>query len=94
MQDNQFTKNASSILEEIYSLLENHDDLEVDFLDDVLNVKSKHGHYVINRNSAAKQIWLSSPVSGPSHFNYTDNKWLNKNGANLLEILKNELKIA
>lgn len=27
-----------------------------------------HGVYVINRQSAAKQLWISSPISGPKHF--------------------------
>ena len=29
-----------------------------------------HGTYVINKQSPNRQIWLSSPISGPSRFDY------------------------
>jgi len=37
----------------------------------VLTVDVKpHGTYVINKQPPNKQIWLSSPVSGPKRFDY------------------------
>ncbi|KAK8800550.1 hypothetical protein WA158_006868 [Blastocystis sp. Blastoise] len=52
------------------------------------------GTYVINKQSPNKQIWLSSPLSGPKHFNYdTESKqWLDADDTNLLELLKKEFK--
>lgn len=36
-----------------------------------MNIKiSAVGTWVINKHSATKQIWLSSPVSGPFKYNY------------------------
>lgn len=40
--------------------------------DGVLTVSlgSTHGIYVINKQSPNKQIWLSSPTSGPKRFDF------------------------
>ena len=31
-----------------------------------------HGTYVINKQSPNRQIWLSSPVSGPARYNLNE----------------------
>lgn len=50
--------------------------------DGVLTVSlgSKHGTYVINKQSPNKQIWLSSPISGPKRFDFVYAKDDDKNG--------------
>jgi frataxin len=35
-----------------------------------MNVKFPHGTYVINKQPPNKQIWLSSPISGPKRYDY------------------------
>lgn len=35
-----------------------------------MNIKYPQGTYVINKQPPNKQIWLSSPISGPKRFDY------------------------
>lgn len=35
-----------------------------------MNIKYPHGTYVINKQPPNKQIWLSSPISGPKRYDY------------------------
>jgi frataxin len=55
------------------------EDLDVTFGSGVLTVKlGRGGTYVINKQSPNKQIWLSSPTSGPKRFDYINNTWIYK----------------
>ncbi|KAK9885100.1 hypothetical protein WA026_009322 [Henosepilachna vigintioctopunctata] len=69
---------------------------DVTYNDGVLtvNLGKDYGTYVINRQSPNKQIWLSSPISGPKRFDYVeiDKYWIYKHdGQTLHNLLKNEL---
>ncbi|XP_064474429.1 frataxin, mitochondrial-like isoform X2 [Ornithodoros turicata] len=46
--------------------------------DGVLTVHfgEKLGTYVINKQTPNRQIWLSSPVSGPKRYDFVDNRWI------------------
>ncbi|KAJ1622327.1 Frataxin-like domain-containing protein [Pavlovales sp. CCMP2436] len=45
------------------------DESDVDFSGDVLNLTlDGHGTFVLNKQGPNKQIWLSSPVSGPLRY--------------------------
>ncbi|ALC49149.1 fh [Drosophila busckii] len=84
-------------------LMEQTNDLpgsDVAYGDGVLTIKlgSAHGTYVINRQTPNKQIWLSSPSSGPKRFDFVtssgDNngKWIYKHsGESLHELLQLEI---
>lgn len=53
-----------------------------------------HGTYVINRQTPNKQIWLSSPISGPKRYDYVvdgDFWWYKHENCTLHELLKSEL---
>ena len=52
------------------------DDTDVTLASGVLNVHlgRKEGTYVINKQTPNEQIWLSSPVSGPSRFDFCPEK--------------------
>lgn len=60
----------------------------------------EHGTYVINKQTPNKQIWLSSPFSGPKRFDYVpsskapeNGSWIYKHtGVGLHELLEAELK--
>lgn len=53
------------------------------------------GTYVINKQPPNKQIWLSSPVSGPNRFDLCRGEWVSlRDGARLLEVLNSELQQA
>ncbi|KAJ3069033.1 putative E3 ubiquitin-protein ligase HTD2 [Podochytrium sp. JEL0797] len=52
------------------------------------------GTYVINKQPPNKQIWLSSPISGPKRFDHLDGEWVDSKKADRLnELLETELKI-
>jgi len=66
--------------ETLFEMLERKlDELEVEDLDDydvmysqgVLNVKvGDHGTWVINKQTPNRQVWWSSPLSGPRRYNF------------------------
>ncbi|SCU88682.1 LADA_0E11518g1_1 [Lachancea dasiensis] len=50
------------------------------------------GTYVLNKQPPNKQIWLSSPVSGPNRFDLYRHRWVSlRNGQDLLQLLNQEL---
>ncbi|CAG8712546.1 14775_t:CDS:2 [Acaulospora morrowiae] len=54
------------------------------------------GTYVINKQPPNKQIWLSSPISGPKRYDYDPQKkrWVyNRDSTTLDEILNEELSL-
>lgn len=69
-------------------------DYDVSFSSGVLTVKmgAEHGTYVINKQTPNKQIWLSSPSSGPKRYNWTGQHWLySHDGRTLHQLLSTEL---
>eukprot|EP00054_Salpingoeca_dolichothecata_P006878 m.40274 g.40274 ORF g.40274 m.40274 type:complete len:181 (+) comp16728_c0_seq4:1057-1599(+) len=49
-------------------------DIDVTFGNGVLTVAiEQHGTYVINKQTPNRQIWLSSPVSGPKRYDRNEN---------------------
>ncbi len=69
---------------------------DVDLESGILTVKlDAGGHYVINRHGPLKQIWMSSPISGATHFEHdpTTGGWTGTRGeGNLAEILADEVR--
>ena len=59
----------------------------------VLTVElDKHGAYVINKQAPNKQIWLSSPASGPKRYDFINQCWIYKyDGLSLHQLLNQEL---
>lgn len=52
----------------------------------------EEGTYVINRQTPNKQIWLSSPKSGPKRYDFVDGKWIYKHdGKSLHDLLNKEI---
>ncbi|CEP61374.1 ferroxidase LALA0_S03e01442g [Lachancea lanzarotensis] len=50
------------------------------------------GTYVLNKQPPNKQIWLSSPVSGPNRFDLFRERWVSlRDGTDLLQVLNQEL---
>ncbi|XP_076860338.1 frataxin, mitochondrial isoform X2 [Brachyhypopomus gauderio] len=69
-------------------------DYDVVFSSGVLTVKvgGGHGTYVINKQTPNKQIWLSSPTSGPKRYDWTGECWVYAHdGMSLHELLAKEL---
>ena len=91
-----FTHAADAVIAYIAEQIELQDTeykIEVDMMGDILSIKTPGGEYVINRHSAAREVWVASPVSGPYHFPYTDGEWRNKSGVELLQLLSKELSM-
>jgi frataxin len=63
-------------------------ELEVDLEEGVLNIETEDGAtYLVNKHSAMRQLWLSSPVSGAGHFDYDAARktWVSTRGGESLE---------
>lgn len=47
---------------------------------------------MINKQTPNKQIWLSSPTSGPKRYDFIENTWIYKHdGVSMFELLNKEL---
>ena len=61
----------------------------------VLTIKlGPHGTYVINKQTPNRQIWMSSPVSGPLRYDYDSQRrvwYYKRDGHSLHERLASEL---
>ncbi|XP_072244723.1 frataxin, mitochondrial [Leuresthes tenuis] len=71
-------------------------DYDVVFSSGVLTVKigGDHGTYVINKQTPNKQIWLSSPTSGPKRYDWTGERWVYIHDAiGLHQLLSKEFSI-
>lgn len=59
---------------------------DVDYDDGVMTIQlPSEAEYVINRHTPSRQIWMSSPVSGPSYyvFDMKSEKWYNNKDLSL-----------
>ncbi|XP_074850914.1 frataxin, mitochondrial [Carettochelys insculpta] len=73
------------------------DDYDVSFGNGVLTAKlgGDMGTYVINKQTPNKQIWLSSPTSGPKRYDWTGRNWVYyHDGVSLHDLLEAELSEA
>jgi CyaY protein len=96
VQDSEFAIKVEKILDGIVQDIEEQDpegDIDLDLNDGILTLTTDQGTFVVNKQSAAKEIWLSSPISGPYHFVYSKDSWSSRKGADLFEVLSGELKI-
>ncbi|XP_073243128.1 frataxin, mitochondrial-like isoform X1 [Porites lutea] len=69
-------------------------DYDVQLSDGVLtvNLGAGRGIYVINKQSPNKQIWLSSPTSGPKRYDFTSGTWMYAHdGVSLHSLLSSEI---
>ena len=86
-------KTLSTLLDRIDDDL--GDEFDVDLNAGILNIELADGtKYVINKNSPNHEIWMSSPLSGASHYFLEDDlkTWIDtRSGHNLFDILAQEL---
>lgn len=70
-------------------------DLDVELAQGVLTLDLPGiGSYVINKQPPNKQIWWSSPISGPKRFDLVDGVWTSlRDGSTLKQSLEEETKI-
>ncbi|KAJ7597276.1 hypothetical protein C8J56DRAFT_314425 [Mycena floridula] len=90
-------KTMNSLLEELEDIVDQHGNPshEVDYHSGVLTLRlGEAGTYVINKQPPNKQIWLSSPFSGPKRFDYSeaDDSWrYARDGQSMSSLLDEEL---
>ncbi|EOX99241.1 Frataxin [Theobroma cacao] len=102
LQEDEFHRIANSTIHDLQEKLEEYGDIvqidgfDVDYGNEVLTLKlGALGTYVLNKQTPNRQIWLSSPVSGPSRFDWDFNAqaWVyRRTKANLLKLLESELE--
>ena len=82
-------------LEPAFEELPGFEDFDVMYSQGVLTLDlGSHGTWVLNKQTPNRQIWWSSPLSGPKRYYYdsTDSTWKNtRDGHNLLELLNKEI---
>ncbi|CAL8098799.1 unnamed protein product [Orchesella dallaii] len=67
---------------------------DVSYGSGVLTIKlgPPHGTYVINKQTPNKQIWLSSPSSGPKRYDFINKTWIYRHdGMSLYQLLNSEI---
>jgi frataxin len=66
---------------------------DVTYSNGVLTVElDKYGTYVINKQTPNRQIWLSSPFSGPKRYDFINQLWIYKHdGMSLHKLLNKEI---
>lgn len=74
--------------------------LEIEYAQGTLEIKTQQGTYVINKQPPNKQIWLSSPLSGPKRYDWvaaaegSGGKWTYlRDGGELSELLTQEIGV-
>ncbi|KAK6918948.1 Frataxin/CyaY [Dillenia turbinata] len=102
LQEDEYHKLADSTIQDLLEKLEEYGDsievdgFDIDYGNQVLTLKlGSLGTYVLNKQTPNRQLWLSSPVSGPSRFDWDHNAqaWIyRRTRANLVEVLESELE--
>ncbi|XP_010035636.2 frataxin, mitochondrial [Eucalyptus grandis] len=102
LQEDEFHRLAESTIHDLQEKFEDYGDnieidgFDIDYGNDVLTLKlGELGTYVLNKQTPNRQIWLSSPVSGPSRFDWDQQSqsWVyRRTKANLLKVLETELE--
>lgn len=92
-------KTLNLLLDKFYDLEESLPQriagFDCEYSSGVLTLKlGVNGSYVINKQPPNKQIWLSSPVSGPKRFNFENNAWRDaRTGDRIEQLLTNEIRV-
>ncbi|MDP2699884.1 iron donor protein CyaY [Thalassospira sp.] len=87
--ETEFHRLADETIETVSDRLDDllGDTLDVDLQSGILSLELDSGEqFVINKHSPNRQIWMSSPVSGASHYDYDEDteSWRSTRGATTL----------
>lgn len=100
LDDTTFAKTADDTLAELMDAIDEvlGDRLDVDLQGGILTIELESGgQYVLNKHAPNRQIWMSSPKSGATHYDYdaAAGDWrCTRSGGLLREVLGEELGIA
>lgn len=94
---NEYNSLANEYLEaltdDLEELSEQHPELDCEMSHGVLTIDMPPvGTYVINKQPPNKQIWLSSPITGPKRYDMIGGRWITlRDGSSLTELLQEEI---
>jgi frataxin len=95
LSDSEFVTKAMETLDDMMGEIEDvlGDHLDIDLLNGILGIElDGGGEYVINAHAPNRQIWMSSPFSGATHYDYAEGAWTSsKTGGDLKSTLAAEL---
>jgi frataxin len=95
MDEREFETLAEQTLRDFMARIEDALDVDVDLLGGILTIEFDDGRqYVLNKHGPNKQLWLSSPLSGASHYDHdaTTGGWRStRGGPQLADLLAAEL---
>ncbi|ODV92049.1 hypothetical protein CANCADRAFT_15315, partial [Tortispora caseinolytica NRRL Y-17796] len=82
-----------SICDDIEQFIETYPSIDCEYSQGILTIDlSGVGTYVVNKQPPNKQIWLSSPISGPNRYDLINGEWKSlRDGSNLLDVLNKEI---
>jgi frataxin-like iron-binding protein CyaY len=92
MSSISFEAIAGKFLENLYDILSDREEIEVEISEGVMTIIAPNGHYAINLHNATKQIWYSSPISFTGKFSLKDGKFYDEKGREIEERLFSDLK--
>eukprot|EP00940_MAST-03C_sp_MAST-3C-sp2_P002416 g2416.t1 len=102
LSEGRFHEVANDTLERVAIAMEDledrlGDDFDVVESDGVLTIQlgSGFGTYVLNKQTPNRQIWWSSPISGPKRYEFDEksHRWVNTRDGHLLsDILQTEIR--
>ena len=83
-RESNFSQKANGYLETLGEKLEtwadesSEEEVECEYSDGVLTISlgAQRGTYVLNKQALNKQIWWSSPISGPHRFEEDGERWV------------------
>ncbi|XP_042866167.1 frataxin, mitochondrial-like isoform X2 [Penaeus japonicus] len=86
-------ESLTEYLEELVESDNVPEDADITFSTGVLTLQlGSAGTYVINKQTPNKQIWLSSPTSGPKRYDFINGAWVYRHtGVTLHDLLTEEL---
>ncbi len=100
ISENAFETLASETLDELVERIEGAlgEFLDIDLQGGVLTIElDTGGQYVINKHAPNRQLWMSSPVSGATHYDFDEMRkaWIaGRDGGEFKSRLQGELSDA
>ncbi|MBR9971565.1 iron donor protein CyaY [Magnetospirillum sulfuroxidans] len=97
VDESRFAAAADDLLNRIADSVDDilGDDIDAEIQGGILTMSlDGGGQYVINKHGPNRQIWMSSPFSGASHYDFAEGQWIStRDSANRLpQVLADELK--
>ena len=96
IDEQTFERVADETLRRTAAAIEDAGDaLEVDLVGGVLSVETADGAtFLLNKHAPMRQLWLSSPISGATHYDYAAaaGRWVSTRGGDALyDVLSRDL---